>query len=211
MSSLSLPSASEWGYQPQKISPDELVTAVSEAVEAALGDYSVFPQCEPCTAAENYCRASVEIPLPAMLADQLMNGPTGYRAHYSISVEAGEKFNRKLVEAVAPLVIAAEDLYKSLFDSQFCSRSLLGTFSKFWYPKQLTDPSAEAYLSTEAKLRHLRWVDYWRMKPEPPKGLLAPISEPPSILLNGTFVNDDGQAYEQKPGRSQQLFESGWT
>lgn len=211
MSSLSLPSASEWGYRPQEISPDALVTAVSKAVEGALGNYGALPDGrEPCGDAEGYYRASVEIPLPTMLADQLMNGPTGYRAHYSIGVEAGERFNRKLVEAVAPLVIAAEHLYKSQFDRQFCSRSLLGPFSKFWYPKQLTDPSAHAHLlKLKEVLLHTRWVDYWSMRQKPHKGLLAPQTS--SILLNGTFVRDDGEAYEQKPDRSQQLFESGWT
>ncbi|CAH2900046.1 MAG: hypothetical protein PCALPYG88_7110 [uncultured Paraburkholderia sp.] len=44
MSSLSPPSASKWGYQPRNISPDELVTAVSEAVEAALGNYGALPE-----------------------------------------------------------------------------------------------------------------------------------------------------------------------
>lgn len=62
MSSLSLTSASEWGYQPRKISPDELFTAVSEAVEAALGDYSALPdEREPCRDAKGYFRTSVEI------------------------------------------------------------------------------------------------------------------------------------------------------
>ncbi|CAH2900044.1 MAG: hypothetical protein PCALPYG88_7111 [uncultured Paraburkholderia sp.] len=60
-----------------------------------------------------------------------MNGATGYRAHYLISVDAGEWFNRKLVDAVAPLIIDAEELYKDKFDRQFCTSSLLGLFSKF--------------------------------------------------------------------------------
>lgn len=186
---------------------------MSEAVEAALGDYSALPdEREPCRDAKGYFRTSVEIPLSTILADQLMNGPTGYRAHYSVSVEAGERFNRKLVEAVAPLVIEAEDLYRDRFDRRFCRRSLLGPFSKFWYPKQLTDPNAQPHLLTlDEVLLHPRWVNYWRMRLKPHKGLLAPISEPCSILLNGTFVSGDGKVYEQKPSRLQQLFESGWT
>jgi hypothetical protein len=202
-----------WGYQTQNISPDELVTGVSEAVEAALRNYGALPEGpKSCSDAEGYSRASVEIPLPRTLADQLMNGATGYRAHYSISVDAGESFSRKLVDAVALLIIDAEELYKDKFDRQFCTSSLLGPFSKIWYPKQISDPAATEYLLTfKEKIKHRRWVDHWKGLPQPRKGLLAPISDPPSILLNGTFVNDDGQVYEQKPGRSQQLFESGWT
>ena len=176
MSSLSLPTASEWGYQLQEISPDELVTAVSEAVEAALLGYRVLPDApELCTDAEGYTRASVEIELPTILADQLMNGRTGYRAHYSMSVEAGDLFNRKLVEAIAPLIIEAEDFYSSRFDSRFCKLSLLGPFSKIWYSKQLTDPSAQAHLLGLNKvLLNPRWIYSWSKMAEPHKGLLAP-------------------------------------
>lgn len=212
MSSLSLPSGSCWGCQPGEISPDELVDTVSEAVKTALREFRALPEGrECCEDAKGYFRASVVIELPEVLVHQLMNGPTGCRAHYAVSVEAGEQFNRRLVDAVAPLVIQAEDLYKEKFDRLFFSRSLLGRFSKFWYPKTLTDPSTQDYLPKKEEITHTRWVEYWRKRPEPHKGLLAPISEPPSILLNGTFVNDAGEAYEQKPHRSQQLFESGWT
>lgn len=212
MNTLSLPSACEWGYPTQKISPDELVTAVSEAVAAALLNYCALPDGpKTCCDKEGYSRVSIEIPLPTTLADQLMNGRTGYRAHYSISIEAGERFNRQLVKDVAPLVIEAEHLYEGKFDREFCRRSMSGRFSKFWYPKELTDPSAQASLTFSAVITHTRWAEYWRTKPEPHKGLLAPISEGSSILLNGTFVDHDGNDYEQKPDRSQQLFESGWT
>jgi hypothetical protein len=213
MSSQSLPSTSDWGYHPPKVAPDELVAAVAAAAKAALQDYRSLPDGpEPCADAEGYFRVNVEIALPTTLADQLMNGPTGYRAHYSICAEAGERFNRQLVEAIAPLVIEAEHLYRSRFCRRFCTRSLLGQFSKFWYPKQLTDPSSQAdLLAFNEVLRLPRWLNYWRTRPKPHKGLLAPISEASSILLNGTFVSDDGKVYLQKAGRSQQIFESGWT
>ena len=55
----------------------------------------------------------------------------------------GEYFNRRLVEAVAPIIVSSERLYQDKFDESFCRRSLLGYFSKFWFPKELTDPSAQ--------------------------------------------------------------------
>jgi hypothetical protein len=141
-----------------------------------------------------------------------MNGNTGYRAHYAGGVGLGEKFNRTLVEAIAPLFIEAQNLYGSLFSPEFCRLSLLGQFSKFWYPKELTDPSAQAQLlRLKAEIRHAPWVQYWKVLPKPHKGLLAPVSERASVLLNGTFLSDEGRTYEQKPGRSAQLFQSGWT
>jgi hypothetical protein len=32
-----------------------------------------------------------------------------------------------------------------------------------------------------------------------------------SLLLNGTFVNKAGGVYEQKPTRSRQIYDTGWT
>lgn len=141
-----------------------------------------------------------------------MNGATGYRAHYSVSVEAGEDFNRRIVEAVAPIIVGSEQLYEDRFDRLLCNRSLLGSFSKFWYPKELTDPSAQAeLLKFGEELRISRWVEYWSAMAKPRKGLLAPIPESMSVLLNGTFIDNAGEAYEQKPTRSRQIFETGWS
>jgi hypothetical protein len=147
-----------------------------------------------------------------ILFDQLMNGATGYRAHYSVGIESGEDFNRQLVEAVAPIIVHAEHLYKDKFDYILCERSLFGPFSKFWFTKELTDLSAQAYLlKFQEELRVPQWLEYWRNRPRPRNGLLAPVLDEPAVLLNGTFVNNAGEAYEQKPGRSGQLLDSGWT
>ena len=140
-----------------------------------------------------YQRASITIPMSQALVDQLMNGPTGYRAHYAASVEDGEKFNRALVEAIAPLVIETEGLYAGFFSRAFCNASLMGRFTKVWFPKHLTDPSAQVeLLQLEAAITHPAWVAHWHSLPRPHKGLLAPMPEPPAILLNGTFVDAVG-------------------
>ncbi|MGA8051469.1 MAG: hypothetical protein WCA09_14930, partial [Burkholderiales bacterium] len=128
------------------------------------------------------------------------------------SIAAGEDFNCCLVDAVAPLIVNAAPLYEDRFEQSFCQRSLLGPFTKFWFPKSLTDPSAQGdLLKFEEELKVLRWVEYWRSRAKPRKGLLAPVPETPSVLLNGTFVDDAGEPYEQKPHRSKQIFDTGWT
>jgi hypothetical protein len=74
---------------------------------------------------------------------------------------AGERFNRRLLEAVAPIVVGARDLYEDLFDQSFAERSLLGPFSKFRYPKSLTDPSALSdLLKYDEELKVSRWGEY---------------------------------------------------
>lgn len=208
-----LPSPTEWGHTPPKATPEEIVEAAVAQAEQAVRDFSALPEGpEPCNDRAGHFRVSVTIPLTHTVFDQLMNGPTGYRAHYSASVEAGEEFNRRLVEAIAPITVRSVHLYSERFNLLLCRRSLLGPFSKFWYPKELTDPSAqEELLKFKEELRVERWVQYWSAMARPRKGLLAPTPENPSVLLNGTFVNKVGEAYEQKPNRSKQIFETGWT
>ena len=124
----------------------------------------------------------------------------------------GEYFNRRLVEAVAPIIVSSERLYQDKFDERFYRRSLLGYFSKFWFPKELTDPSAQrGLIRSNGVLRVPPWVEYWGRRPKLCKGLLTPVPETTSVLLNGTFVSDSGQMYEQKPSRSRKLFATRWT
>lgn len=213
VSHIQLPDPSRWGHVSPAIAPTELVERLRQQTERAIDDYLVLPEGpEPCNDQEGYHRVSVVIPLPTTLFDQLMNGATGYRAHYSVGIKCGESFNRCLVEAVAPIIVRADYLYKDRFDYLLCRHSLLGPFSKFWFTKELTDPSAQdKLLKFKEELREPRWLAYWRGRAKPWKGLLAPVLDDPAVLLNGSFVNGAGEAYEQKPGRSKQLFDIGWT
>jgi hypothetical protein len=197
-----------WGYETPPIQPLEIVEKVKQESARAIADWAALPDEEPCHDKLGYRRVSVAIPISAPLFHQLMNGPTGYRAHYAQGIAAGEDFNRKLVEAIAPLFIQSEQLCQ--FDHRLCQCSLLGCFSKIWFSKDITDRNYEHRLLELAEVLVVpQWQAYWKQFPKPWKGLLAP--ESPSIVLNGTFVSDDGIVYEQKPGRSKELFESGWT
>lgn len=208
-----LPTPEQWGHRTPEAAPDEIIDAVVTLTERATSSYCALPEGpEPCGDRDRYSRVSVTIPLTSTLFDQLMNGAAGYRAHYSVSVDAGEEFNRRLVDAVAPIIANSELLYRDKFDQLLCRRSLLGPFSKFWYPKDLTDPCAQArLLLLNEELRISRWVEYWSAMATPRTGILAPIPESLSVLLNGSFVDEAGATYEQKPGRSKQIFDTGWT
>lgn len=198
-----------WGYETPPIQPLEIVAQIKQETAKAIADWAALPSEEPCHDRLGYRRVSVAIPISnTTLFHQLMNGPTGYRAHYARGIAAGEDFNRILVEAIAPLFIQSEQLCQ--FDHRLCQRSLLGPYSKIWFSKDITDGDYEHRLLELAEVLVVpQWQTYWRLFPKPWKGLLAPNSS--SIVLNGTFVSDDGIVYEQKPGRSKELFESGWT
>lgn len=202
-----------WGHDIPAIDAEQLVSLLAKETADALANYSALPIGPfECERRSGYSRLSIEIPLSEALFDQLMNGPSGYRAHYAAGVKYGEAFNRILVDTIAPLVVAAEDLYADKFDRQYCQRSLLGTFSKFWYTGSLTDPSArDLLLRFKEELLVRNWKTFWSNHERPRKGLLAPIPEQPAVLLNGTFVDDTGAEFDQKPRRSQELYERGWT
>lgn len=203
-----------WGHGTPPIDPLAFEDELAGEIAQRLAEFRVLPEDrEPCRDKPGYFRASVNIPLTARLFDQFLNGNSGYRAQYFGGIANGERFNRILVERVAPLIVEAEDLYRDRFDRLFCERSLLGPFTKFWYSKEITDPSAREYLcGLPEVIRVGTWVACWRQCQKPRKGLLAPIPQDMCVLLNGTFVHPEtGDVYEQKPERSQHLHECGWT
>jgi len=67
-----------------------------------------------------------------------MNGATGYRAPLS----SGD-FNQSLIDAVAPMLFDSERRHQGRFSRQFLEQPLIGPHSKFWFPKELSDPSAK--------------------------------------------------------------------
>jgi hypothetical protein len=204
-----LPSESAWGHYVPDASINAMVEQLRESTRTAITEYLALPNDpEPCEDASGFERASVTIPVSPELADQLMNSRCGYRAHYYVSVATGEALNRKLVELIAPLFVAEPDLFQDKYRPGFFERSLLGRYSKLWFPKKLTDPAASTVLARGGeKITIGRWKEYWRARPKPWKGLFAPRTD--SLLLNGTFV-DLHSDYEQKPGRSAELYASGW-
>jgi hypothetical protein len=204
--------AEDWGYVCETTSPSEIVERFVAATAEAIANFGCLPAKDPCNDCSTHSRVCVTIPVDRVLFDQLMNSSMGYRAHYALSVEAGETFNAQLLTAVVPRLVEAEALYRDLFSVGYCADSLTGPYSKLWYPKQFTDPSVPFnYANWPEVISIPNWRAYWRERPKPRKGLLAPIPDEPEVLLNGTFVAEGAKPYEQKPFRSHQLHASGWT
>lgn len=203
-----------WGHITPPIHAGDIVEKFKDETTRALGAYQILPEGpEPCTDKYGYCRVSVNIPLSEELYNQLLNGCSGYRAQYFLGIENGEAFNSLLVNTIAPIIVKSECLYRDKFTSDLCQKSLCGRYSKFWFSKEITDPSGQDYLDGLPEVIMVeRWQRYWKDRTKPWKGLLAPDPENKCVLLNGTFVDPQtGDDYEQKPGRSKQLYDSGWT
>ncbi len=106
---------------------------------------------DPCNDCPGHSRVCVTIPLGRVLFDQLMNGPMGYRAHYALSIEAGEAFNRELVSGVVPQLVKAEHLYCDLFSVAHCADSSSWAIFKALVP--------EAIHRSECSLRLRNWPE----------------------------------------------------
>lgn len=203
----------DWGHITEEMDAAEIADRLRSEIEAGLGAFRVLPECECSTANPPFSRAWVEVPVSEALFSALMNGRSGYRAHYAQSIEQGETFNRWIIERVVSPIIAFRECYEGTMTGDFVAASLRGPHTKIWFPKAISDPSASVWRSGLPEvIRWPQWVSYWKHKARPRKGLLAPVPEEPAILLNGTFVAPDASSvWEQKPCRSRELHKRGWT
>ena len=152
-----------WGYRAQPIHADEIVDRLKDEVSQGILGYQILPEePEECRDKAGYKRVSVNIPVSAILYDQFFNGCSGYRAQYFIGIENGEFFNRLLVDIISPIIVNAENLYSDKFTRAFCDQSLCGRFSKFWFSREITDPSGQAYLDKLPEVISVdRWKNHW--------------------------------------------------
>jgi hypothetical protein len=206
----------QWGYvspHPAK-QPLEIAEQLAREVRDGIKRHEIL-SIDRQTADDNpgFERVYANLALSGELFDLLLNGPCGYRARYFVSEQTGEAYNRLLVETIAPILIENKQLYTAGVTEELCRRSLYGRHTKFWFSKEVTSPSYEPHLATLTEVIHVdRWRSFWRGKPRPHKGLLAPIPDDPCVLLNGTFLRpSDWCDWEQKPDRSHQIWAKGWT
>jgi hypothetical protein len=204
-----------WGHRTHDIDPIALIGAVHHEIDQLVDQrpYEISIEEEEANNKSGYKRIWVEFPVSPILFDQFFNGRSGYRAQFYESPHNGEAFNRLLIETVALSLLR---ISRSKFTPEFFRRSLLGQYTKFCFPKQLTDQANDPYLVTLNEIITVPgWTEYWEPKARPRKGLLAPLSDLEGkclILINGTFVDaTTGDEWEQKRMRSQELHNKGWT
>lgn len=206
----------DWVYALPFMSPDEILSQLDREVARAIADYQ-FISVEHEDAGQapepGYERVYADIPVSVAFFAQFFNSRTGYRAHYYRSAQDGEAFNARAVAIVVDHIFEHPELMCDGVTQDLLEASLRGAHTKIWFPKFVTSPDYdEVLLTLPEQIRAQRWVAYWQMRPRPRKGLLAPSPDSPGILLNGTFVRmRDGKVWNQKPDRSQDIFDRGWT
>ena len=114
-------------------------------------------------------RAHFVLSVKTELYDQFFNGPTGYRAQYALSTEAGEKANLMAIEALTPIL--EQYLARVVPDEQeWAMSSLALTQSKVWIAE--SEPSARLALSADDGVLMFH---RWRTHAPDKRGITAPI------------------------------------
>jgi hypothetical protein len=151
------------------------------------------------------------IPLTVDTFDLLFNGRMGYRAQYYRSVEDGRVFNRRLVNALTPMIRSALIVEQCSLPAEWSQveLSLKGPHSKVWVAGDWA-----AFIHESEVFKPARWVTYWSRCQDKPLGLAAPLPGEPALDLKGTFIcKETGRPWlpESKKDRDQKIYSSGWT
>ncbi len=188
--------------------PYDLIASVSEtAVTAGRGGRIQLVLVQSVDEPE-YLRAEAKIPIPPELFDSLLNGRSGYRAHYYASPERGADFNRSIVNALRLLFSKAATASYLGDQQETIGQSLRGGYSKIWVVGD-----GAAFLNSPAALKPARWAAHWRGNGNA-FGLRLPCPAPPQIDLKGTFVRPETNeewVYEGKLDRDKDIHNTGWT
>lgn len=146
------------------------------------------PSKVDCSDMRGYFRYEAIFKVEETLLNQFFNARSGYRAQYYLSPESGDTFNRLCVEGLARKACTGSSVDK-------LEQSLLGHHSKVWVVETGNH-------GADKKLNVARWLGHDIQQ-----------YEPNQIRLNGTLINDSGDAYlpDKKKDRALQIHKFGFT
>ena len=164
------------------------------AAEVRLRITGLELRWEPANENPGYYRIRATIPCSRSIYDWLFNGPSGYRAHYYSSEQAGEWFNKALVERIASEIRASES-WQSFDESPLSARdlSLDGQFTKLGLANR------DFQDALEFQLVPARWVANCRGRGA--MGLRAPRPVAPSLDIAGTWIDPSTKASWLSPDK----------
>jgi len=188
-----LPNAKNWRFDeihavnPERASrlesagsPDELIAALTEALEASLASKTARFGKEPYSKGHDEYRIVVQFWIGADLFDWCFNASTGYRAHFRASPECGLNFNQLIIEALRlrleSLISSVigwrlsknfEELEETDIPIGFISQSMDSYLSKIWPCTVLIDHKSDfppSYFGAEEVIlpEHKNWRSFWR-------------------------------------------------
>ena len=148
-------------------------------------------------------RASFTLKVEPTAYDAFFNSPKGYRAQYAISPSAGETANRRLLDALEPLLMRTAAAQNSV-PSSLVLKSLRCVDAKVWIDElevedQLSDPKpAIAY-------------DAWEFDSLDGQGLRAPVGTRLEVKGGWLDAHGDERRDSLKASRSVQISRTGYS
>lgn len=186
------------------VSAGELLDRLAAAASQARQNNQIILEWQPATDKEapaDTFRVITQIPVEEAFFDELFNGRCGYRAQYYLSPEEGETFNRRVIEALEPMVVTADSAVLGV-SRDLIRRSLLGPYSKIW--------AFDEQAAFDAALPGMLMPARWRSNGAG-RGTRLPLAS--RVDLKGTFVQPDGQYWvdQLKLDRSMDIHLKGYT
>jgi hypothetical protein len=168
---------------------------------------------DPCSEAEAYERVVYCITVDKQLFDLFFNSLNGYRAYYFRSPAEGVAMNARLLEALAPPLLAFSP--DDNIDANMARNSLNARSAKAWLAEVGTgfcpDCSGEWHTSQDhlAEIANGRWE--LSTIPDARNGRKAPFLT--RIRVIGGFVRPAAEEYVpvRKRNRAQDIFDIGWS
>lgn len=148
-------------------------------------------------------RASFTMKVSSTTYDAFFNSPVGYRAQYASSPTNGEAANRKLIDALGPLLLRASEGQTQVEPSRLMA-SLRAFEAKIW----IVETEVEDQLSDS---RPAIAYPPWEFDCPDGQGLRAPVGT--MLEVKGGWLDSDGNECRnsRKVHRSLQIFKAGFS
>jgi len=245
------PSETDWGvedirqHDPDRAaaltavrSPDDLVTAVAEALNHALDQHDVRIGMDSLNDDFQECRIIIQFRTKPAVHDWFFNGRFGYRAQFWTSAANGMLFNKEITSAVSevltyrlPTTVSSHLLVqKNVIDTKDIRRDFIIHSlrePKIWICEDLIQNAISRTLEIGFVLlldaaQHLpklnipRWAQAINPRTkEIGEGLRAPCADQEYAWLDlkGAVVDRNGSLvhFKSPDQRAQQIYELGWT
>ncbi|WP_131869364.1 MULTISPECIES: hypothetical protein [unclassified Bradyrhizobium] len=162
---------------------EHLISMVAFDLASAVASGTVKPMFEPSKWWSRYRRFAAVIRLDKITFDILMNGRSGYRAQFYVSLEDGRRFNRYLIDSLLPsLKLAWERTNEEPWDEAL--RSLRDSSAKIW--PEMDDEA----LKGQPKLRATMWQFNCEATGACTIGMHLFCTCPPTIEVKGGWISD---------------------
>ncbi len=165
----------------------------------------------------DYSRAFFKVHVSEPYYDAFFNSPNGYRAQYCLSMENGEKQNRRLIDAITPMCLEYSNEHELHdFPTQKVLTSLRGVDAKAWITESDIPDIDEVHINygpwiAKADASTENTMTDQAARASASVGVLAPVGT--HLEIKGAWLTPEGNEWRD-PGkmyRAQEIHDYGFT